>query len=285
MNALARRIGMGLLVCALGAGAALAQGWQHIGNAQRVEKLKDGVELTAGTAKVRVTVFREGVFRVRLAPDGNFPKDFSWAVIEAPGPTTVKIEENPKEIRVISGNVIASVQRAPLLIRFSDAAGTVYLADEPSLPMAWNGKRVHVWKTMPADENYYGLGDKAGPMNRRNRAFTNWNTDEFGWQESSDPLYKTIPFFIGLRKGISYGIFFDNTYRSVFDFGKESPDYFSFGAEGGELNYYFIAGPEPKTIVEAYTAMTGRSPLPPLWTLGYQQAGIPTIQKRAPARL
>jgi alpha-glucosidase len=272
MKALARRIGMGLLVCALSAGAALAQGWQHIGNAQRVEKLKDGVELTAGTAKVRVTVFREGVFRVRLAPDGNFPKDFSWAVIEAPGPTTVKIEENPKEIRVISGNVIASVQRAPLLIRFSDTAGTVYLADEPSLPMAWNGKRVHVWKTMPADENYYGLGDKAGPMNRRNRAFTNWNTDEFGWQESSDPLYKTIPFFIGLRKGISYGIFFDNTYRSVFDFGKESPDYFSFGAEGGELNYYFIAGPEPKTIVEAYTAMTGRSPLPPLWTLGYQQS-------------
>jgi alpha-glucosidase len=125
---------------------------------------------------------------------------------------------------------------------------------------------------MPIDENYYGLGDKAGPMNRRNRAFTNWNTDEFGWQESTDPLYKTIPFFIGLRKGLAYGVFFDNTYRSVFDFGKESPDFFSFGAEGGELNYYFIAGPEPKKIIEEYTAMTGRSPLPPLWTLGYQQS-------------
>ncbi len=137
--------------------------------------------------------------------------------------------------------------------------------------MAWDGSSVHAWKKMPADENYYGLGDKAGPMNRRNRAFTNWNTDEFGWQESSDPLYKTIPFFIGLRKGVGYGVFFDNAYRSSFDFGKESRDYFSFGAEGGELNYYFIAGPEPKKIVEEYTAMTGRAPLPPLWTLGYQQ--------------
>jgi len=137
--------------------------------------------------------------------------------------------------------------------------------------MAWNGKRVHTWKKMPPDEHYYGLGDKAGPMNRRNRSFTNWNTDEFGWQESSDPLYKTIPFFIGLRKGVAYGVFFDNTYRSTFDFGKESPDYFSFGTEGGELNYYFIAGPEPKKVVEEYTAMTGHSPLPPLWSLGYQQ--------------
>jgi alpha-glucosidase len=272
MKVFARSIGMCLLGCALGGRAAVAQGWQHIDNLQRVEKLKDGVELTAGRAKVRVTVFREGVFRVRLAPDGDFPKDSSWAMIEASAPTTIKIEENQKEIRVISGNVTAMVERAPLLINFSDAAGTVYLADEPSLPMAWNGQRVHVWKKMPADENYYGLGDKAGPMNRRNRSFTNWNTDEFGWQESTDPLYKTIPFFMGLRKGMAYGVFFDNTYRSVFDFGKESPDFLSFGAEGGELNYYFIAGPEPKTIIEEYTAMTGRPPLPPLWTLGYQQS-------------
>ncbi len=272
MTAFARRIGIGLLASTLGSGIAAAQGWQHVGKVQRVEKLKDGVELTAGAAKVRVTVFRDGIFRVRVAPDGNFPKDFSWALIESPEPPAVKVEENQKEIRITAGSVVGTVQRAPLLINFSDAAGNALLADEPDLPMAWNGKRVHIWKKMPADENYYGLGDKAGPMNRRNRAFTNWNTDEFGWQESSDPLYKTIPFFIGLRKGMAYGVFFDNTYRSVFDFGKESQDYFSFGAEGGELNYYFIVGPEPKKIVEQYTAMTGRSPLPPLWTLGYQQS-------------
>jgi alpha-glucosidase len=272
MIGLARRIGIGLLASALGCGIAVAQGWQHIGKVQRVEKFEDGIELTAGAAKVRLTVFRDGVFRVRVAPSGTFPKDFSWAVVESSEPPTFKVEENQKEIRITVGSVVASVQRSPLLISFSDAAGNALLADEPSLPMAWNGKRVHIWKKMRPDENYYGLGDKAGPMNRRNRAFTNWNTDEFGWQESSDPLYKTIPFFIGLRKGAAYGVFFDNTYRSVFDFGKESQDYFSFGAEGGELNYYFIAGPEPKKIIEAYTAMTGRSPLPPLWTLGYQQS-------------
>jgi len=272
MTGSARRIGIAMLASALGCGTAVAQGWQHIGKVQRVEKLKDGIEITAGVAKVRLTAFRDGVFRVRVAPSGTFPKDSSWAVIESPEPPAFKIEENQKEIRITAGRVVAAVQRSPLLISFSDATGNVLLADEPSLPMAWNGQRVHAWKKMPLDENYYGLGDKAGPMNRRNRAFTNWNTDEFGWQESSDPLYKTIPFFLGLRKGAAYGVFFDNTYRSAFDFGKESQDYFSFGAEGGELNYYFIAGPEPRKIIEAYTAMTGRSPLPPLWTLGYQQS-------------
>lgn len=288
MKVVAQRIGIGVLAFAFACGAVSAQGWQHVGAVQNVEKLKDGVELTAGTAKVRVTVFRDGVFRVRVAPHGTFSKDFSWAVIESPESLPLTIDEDQKEVRVTVGKTAAIVQKSPLLISFSDAAGNTLLADEPSLPMAWNGERVRVWKKMPLEENYYGLGDKAGPMNRRNRAFTNWNTDAFGWQESTDPLYKTIPFFIGLRKGIGYGIFFDNTYRSSFDFGKESADYFSFGAEGGELNYYFIAGPEPKKIIEEYTALTGHPPLPPLWTLGYQQCRYsyyPEARVREIARL
>ena len=288
MTGLLRRIGMSMATFALVCGAVSAQGWQHLGKVESVEKLKDGVELTSGGAKVRVMVFREGVFRVRVAPNGTFPKNFSWAVVESPETPALTIEEDQKEVRIKTGNVIATVQKAPLLINFLDASGNPLLADEPSLPMAWNGQRVRAWKKMPVDENYYGLGDKAGPMNRRNRAFTNWNTDAFGWQESTDPLYKTIPFFTGLRKGVAYGLFFDNTYRSSFDFGKESADYFSFGAEGGELNYYFIAGPEPKEILDRYTALTGRAPLPPFWTLGYQQCRYsyyPEARVREIARL
>ena len=277
-----------LVWIACNGGAASGQGWEHIGNVQRVEKLKDGVELTAGLAHVRVTAFQDGVIRVRVAPQGTFPKDSSWAVIEAPEPPVVKIEESKQDVRVSTSRVVVQIQRAPLLIRFLDTAGNLILADEPSLPMAWDGSRIHVWKHMPADEVYYGLGDKAGPMNRRDRAFTNWNTDAFGWQESTDPLYKTIPFFIGLRNGAAYGVFFDNTYRSSFDFGKESNDYYSFGAEGGELNYYLFAGPEPKTVLSEYTAMVGRTPLPPLWSLGYQQCRYsyyPEARVREIARL
>ncbi len=53
------RVGIDLVAVALGCGTAAAQGWQHLGKVQRVEKLKDGVELAAGSAKVRITAFRE----------------------------------------------------------------------------------------------------------------------------------------------------------------------------------------------------------------------------------
>ena len=250
----------------------VAQGWQHIGAVQKVEKIPDGVELTSGKSRVRLTVFREGIFRVRVTPNAAFPKDFSWAVVETPQLPAVRVDETKEEVRLTAGNIVARVRKSPLLIDFLRDTGDVLVADAPDRPMGWNDGRVRVWKRMPEEEGYFGLGDKAGPMNRRNRAFTMWNTDAFGWQESTDPLYKTIPFFMGLRKGLAYGIFFDNTWRGGFDFGKEDHDSYSFGAEGGEINYYFFAGPTPKKIVEDFTALVGRPNLPPLWTLGFQQS-------------
>ena len=54
--------------------------------------------------------------------------------------------------------------------------------------------------------------------------------------------------------------------------GKENADYFSFSAVDGNLDYYFIYGPSVKEVVGGYTKLTGTTPLPQMWTLGYQQS-------------
>ena len=255
---------------------ARAQGWRHVGDVDRVEVLADGVVVSSGSARVRVTAFADGVFRVQLAPAGAFDGDASWAVVQPAAPAKVSVDDRRDGVAVSSGDIVATVRKSPLRVVFADRSGRVLLADAPDAPMAWanteHGPRVRAWKAMPADEHYYGLGDKAGPLDRRGRAFTMWNTDAYAWQGHTDPLYKSIPFFIGLRQGTAYGVFFDNTHRSSFDFGKESEGQLSFGAEGGELDYYFIAGPQPARVLERYTALTGRTPLPPMWALGFQQS-------------
>ncbi len=251
-----------------------ATGWQHIGAVTHVGAVPDGVEVQAGRARVRIQAINDSVIRVRLAPDGSFPPDSSWAVVDSAPPALkvkVTVKDSPAALELTTSRLRVRIQKMPLLIAFLDLAGTVLQQDHPGLPMAWTHGHVRVWKTSPPDEYYYGLGDKAGAFNRRNQAYTMWNTDAFGWQESTDPLYKSVPFFLALRRGVAYGVFFDNTYRSSFDFGKESAAFYSFGAEGGELNYYFFYGPHPKKVLEDYTALVGRPPLPPLWSLGYQQ--------------
>lgn len=272
MPGLARRLAVVLAFSVLGSAGLRAEGWRHLGAVQHVTKLPDGVELSSGTAKVRITAFRQDVFRVRAIPSGAFAKDASWAVIEPAQAPAVQIVDSATEVRITAGNVVAIARKSPLLIRLEDAAGRVLLADEPTLPMAWSGSRSRVWKTLPADESYFGLGDKPGAMNRRDRSFVMWNTDAYGWQEATDPIYKDTPFFIGFREGVAYGVFFDNTWRTSFDFGQQSQDFLSFGSEGGEINYYFLAGPEPKKVVSAFAALVGRAPLPPFWTLGFQQS-------------
>lgn len=255
----------------LAAATASAQGWTSLGAVTNVETRPDGVEVSAGEAKVRVTAFADGVFRVRLAPHGGFPKDSSWAVVETPRPPALKIDDEPDATTVSMPGLSAVIRKTPLAVSFVDEKGDVLLADDPAQPMAWNGTRVRTWKKIPPDEAYYGLGDKAGPLNRRGRSFALWNTDAYGWQESTDPLYKSIPFFLGLRAGRAYGVFFDDAWRTNFDFGAASPDVLSFGAEGGDLDYYFLAGPAPRKVLEEFTALVGRAPLPPRWALGYQQ--------------
>jgi alpha-glucosidase len=54
--------------------------------------------------------------------------------------------------------------------------------------------------------------------------------------------------------------------------GTEDRNLYSFGAEGGEMNYYFFAGPTPKNVVSRFTELVGRSPLPPRWSMGYIQS-------------
>ena len=83
---------------------------------------------------------------------------------------------------------------------------------------------------------------------------------------------KAIPFFINYRAGHAVGVLLDNTWRSYFDFGKEFPGVYSFGAVDGPLEYYVLYGLSPKQVVETYAWLTGKPSLPPMWTLGFQQS-------------
>jgi alpha-glucosidase len=254
---------------------ALAQtGWQTLGNFSSFEKQGDGVELVAQRGRIRLSVLSPAVVHVRYSLQNSFAERQSFAVLpDAFQGETPKwrVDDSVEALSLNTGLLTVRVYKSPLRIAFLRADGTVISEDLPGLPPAFSGTEFKVWKSMPEDEHYFGLGDKTGPMDHRNLAFTMWNTDIFGWQESTDPLYKDIPFIFAFRNGASYGIFLDNTYRSSFDFGKERDDAFSFGAEGGDLDYYFIYGPEPKRVVGQFTRLVGRTPLPPLFALGYQQ--------------
>ena len=252
----------------------------RIQNVTAIHSLAYGLEVHAGDAVERVEALRPDVLRIRISPDGVLPEDASWAVLPQARSAGILVhpEITATEASFTTEALRVRIERSPMRLIIEDLAGNVISEDAPGRQIQFNGKRdaqggeFRVWKALPADGHFFGLGDKTGPLDRRGEAFENWNTDAFGFQESTDPIYKTIPFFLGESAGRYYGLFLDNTWRSSFDFGKAQRDAFSFGSEGGPLDYYFIAGPDPKRVVEGYAWLTGPSPLPPLWSLGFQQS-------------
>lgn len=237
------------------------------------QPLRDGIQIQAGPAILRITAMRDDMVRVRIAAGNSLPEDASWAVLPEPRGKTIEVQpaQDAAAVGFRTGALDVRVENNPLRLVIRDLAGNVISADAVGRPVKFQLGGFAVSKQMPGDEHYFGLGDKAGSFDRKDQAFTLWNTD-IGPQESVDPLYKSIPFFLAIHGNRSYGIFLDNTWRTWFDFGKQARDALAFGAEGGPLDYYFIYGPTPKQVVEGYAYLTGKPPLPPLWALGFQQS-------------
>jgi alpha-glucosidase len=249
-----------------------AQGPQTAAQNSAAVALPNGIIATSADVHEEITALRDDVLRVRVWHGNNVPEDASWAVLSearrSSVPATMTSSGDRIEIRTKS--LVVDVDKPTLKVTIRDLARNILQRD--ARPIRFDGDAFRIYKTMPLDEHYFGLGDKTGPLDRRNEAFTLWNTDAYGFQESTDPIYKSIPYFMAYRAGRAIGVLLDNTWRSNFDFGKESPDAYSFGAVAGPIDYYVFLGPTPKQVVETYAWLTGTPPLPPLWSFGYQQS-------------
>ena len=192
----------------------------------------NGIEIRAGAAILQITALRDDVLRVRIGANGQLPEDASWAVLAASRDAAVPVKpvSSATEVGFKTAKLQVSVRKDPLELTVTDLAGHLIAEDLPGRPVEYHGAAFRVFRKSPPDEHYFGLGDKPGPLDRRNEAFVDWNTDSFGWQESTDPIYKSIPFFITYRKGVAAATFLDNTWRASFEFNKEYRDAYSFGS-------------------------------------------------------
>jgi len=221
-------------------------------------------------ACITLTYYRADVVRVQIRRQDQESEPFSYAVIASPEKLDISIEETPEGFRIGGGGIVSVfLDNSNSAISFSDGDGTVLSEDDP-LTTGWQGERVTTYRKLQEGERFIGMGEKTGHLDRRGSAYTHWNTDDFAYEHDADPLYLSTPFFIGIHSGKSYGIFLDNSHRSEVNFGASSDRFSWFSADYGEMDYYFFGGDVPR-ILENYSWLTGRLPMPPKWSLGYQQ--------------
>ena len=236
--------------------------------------LPNGIEIRSGAAVMQITALRDDVLRVRVGPAGQLPEDASWAVLPSSRTANINVtpESNGTAVGFKTEKLHVTVHKDPFGLAVTDNAKHVIAQDLPGRPIEYHGDVVSRVHEVASGRALLRAGRQAGSARSAQRGVHDWNTDAFGWQQSTDPIYKSIPWLITFNKGVCAGIYFDNTWRASFDFNKEYRDGYSFGSEGGPLDFYVLYGPEPKNVVETWAWLVGTTPMPPMWSLGYQQS-------------
>ncbi|MFP5039806.1 glycoside hydrolase family 31 protein [Parasediminibacterium sp. JCM 36343] len=246
---------------------------EQAGNVVKETTIDGGVEFKLSNAYARILAYNATTIRIRVSKTA-FTDDRSFA-IDNLKPTGVlqAIKGAGNDNIYKTDSLMVRVHTHPFRISIYNNNNQLLCADESTLGISWFGNQVSCYKQLNSDEKFIGLGEKTGGINRRGNFYQNWNTDAPAYANNADPLYATIPFFIGTHDRVVYGVFFDNSHKSYFNFGGGADEeLFHFGADDGEMNYYVFGGSSVASIIKDYTTLTGRTPMPPLWSLGFQQS-------------
>ncbi|HTL77597.1 MAG TPA: glycoside hydrolase family 31 protein [Casimicrobiaceae bacterium] len=262
-------------------------------------RTNDGVafDLDAGW-QCRVFVLADDLVRVLFVQDGALKEPRTWMV--APNGRDVAwgghdrldvsrfacpafaLHEEDDRVVVETPAMRASIHLRPCRIEWS-FGDVPFAADRASDPYAWHAPTSAVRHAMARDlrDQYFGLGDKTGPLDKHGRRLRTVALDALGYDgETSDPLYKHWPFLIVRDRpsGIAFGQFYDSLAPMTFDLGCEHDNYRGLyryaEIEDGDLDYYVFPGPRIRDVVRKFTELTGRMAFGPRWSLGYANTAM-----------
>lgn len=252
----------------------LEQPWTMLGAVTAVESLPQGILLRCDSALLSIQILAPNLVHVRLAPKAPLRPRRSWEVTqpdEAWPASHWDLKEQGDALELQTDRLSVHVEKTPCRVSFCDRDGRAF-AQDTDFGMGWRTGAIAAWKHLHPEEHFFGLGERCSNLDQRGDRRTHWTFDSLDYTVLTDEMYQAIPFFVSLRPGLGYGLFFNTTYRSYFDLGASEIQQWSMETQGPELDYYLIYGPTPAQILQTYSELTGRIPLPPSWALGYHQS-------------
>ena len=203
---------------------------------------------------------------------GPVPKDTSW-----------RVEQNEREIVYTGAHGRVRIVKQPWRIEIYDPRGrlltrTQNIGDPATFfaPVPFSfvrrssdlARRIAATFELQHNEKIFGCGESFTRFDKRGQRVLVSTRDGMGTQ--SELMYKPIPFFLSSN---GYGMFVHTSAPLTFDFGKYFDAHNVIYSGDEDLDLFIFLG-EPKDILSDYTALTGRSPVPPLWSFGFWMSRI-----------
>ena len=242
-----------------------------LGKLVRWSKIESSLLISTENAKLEIKPFNSEMIRVRVSMQNSFTEDFSYALVMEAQKLRWSVEDKKSALWIYTDSLEMEITKNPVIIKYYNKQHKLIVSND-DFGHYYSGNELTCYNKLFPDERFIGLGEKTGNLDRRGNGYTNWNTDCFGYTPDTDPLYSSIPFYIGIHDSLVYGMFLDQSTKSHFNFGASNIRFSSFSVEAPEIRYFYIAGRSVSQLIKNYTSLTGRMPMPPKWSLGYHQS-------------
>ena len=260
---------------------------------QSLEKTGNGYIVHGDCADVMLVFMSDDIIRIRVSFDRSF-KEESYTLVTTAWEDRldslfegerqritaldVPFTEDEKTIRFATKTLTLVLNKALLSFSLYDNEGKCIYRDlaERAFEKDQLGRLSHYSCMDREKDHFYGFGEKTGHLDKKGRRMRMSPKDAIGHDpEFGDPMYKHIPFYIRINedKRHALGLFYHNSYDSVFDMGQEISGYWErycyYQVDGGDIDLFLINGPSMAKVIDGYTWLTGRSILPTKQSLGY----------------
>ncbi|HAM97683.1 MAG TPA: glycosyl hydrolase [Marinilabiliales bacterium] len=231
---------------------------EYLGFKQNIGEVQ--VIVSDGTIKIKP--YTKKVFHISFIPNQKTVKDFSYAVDMKPEKADFIIKDEPNELRIESPALKAIITKKPFGISY-------FLHSKPLLNekegYSLNDSTQKMSLSVTTDEVLYGGGARVLGMNRRGNKLELYNKAHYGYETHSSLMNYTLPMYLSSDQ---YAILFDNASVGSLDLDSQKSNTIEYETVSGTVNYFVITGNSWYDLLEQYTLLTGRQPLPARWTLG-----------------
>jgi alpha-glucosidase (family GH31 glycosyl hydrolase) len=253
-------------------------------NSQNKERVFEGLEQNGNSIQINVN---DGVYQIKyftsqivetsFIPKGDTFNPNSHATVLEPKKVDLVLNSSTKKTVVISNGICLDIIKKPFQIVYTDKQNNVITSEKKGYYKSKHQPLETVQGNIPnketekiefnlkADEVLYGAGARALGMNRRGKRLPLYNRAHYGYETSSELMNFTIPLVISSKK---YMIHFDNPAIGYLDLDSKKDNSLIYETISGRKTYQVIVGNSWEDLIDNYTDLTGKQPLPPRWTLG-----------------
>ncbi|MCB9015007.1 MAG: DUF4968 domain-containing protein [Lentimicrobiaceae bacterium] len=227
-----------------------------------IKVLGDKLELEVSDGKYFIAPQSDKIVHVTFYPAGQATHNFSFAVEEKINKVDFTFIEEGNLIDIGSKGLTIKITKSPFKIAYYFKERLLISENQGFIP---TDTLQLINFSIDKDEILYGGGARVLGMNRRGNRLQLYNRAHYGYETHSPLMNYTLPLFLSSKQ---YAVLFDNASAGYLDLDSKSKNEITYETVGGTPNYYVIAADNWYDLVDQYTGLTGRQPLPPRWAFG-----------------